>query len=164
MRSISSSQEADPESAQAMSFVSGKRMAIKELDDLLKVITRSPLADDPVVKLVIYFDAAHVLSDTEVFSNSDKTLYAVMLSVLNVFTSTPLFVLFLSTSPRLSPPAPVSAQMIARSGRAIRSPAHHAPITETPFDCAPSFPVASDKYSRLELGQLEFMAQFGRPL
>lgn len=115
------------------------------------------------VKLVLYFDEAHELTEGKIrYSPDDKTLYDVLLSVLNEYRVPPLFVLFLSTLSdvaHFSPP-----RDMFRSARAADSDAHQAPITETPFDCYPDLLIEQDAYDLLAVSRIKFMARFGRPL
>jgi len=116
------------------------------------------------IKVVIYFDESHTLSDVLAPTNPmNKTLYDVLCSALDHLKSRPLFTIFLSTNSHLATLAPSAA--LARSARAlVHSGALQAPITETPFDCAPDLCILPGTLSLEDISDLEFMARFGRPL
>ncbi|THH19412.1 hypothetical protein EW146_g1745 [Bondarzewia mesenterica] len=116
------------------------------------------------IKLMLYFDEAHVLAQSKAPKNEDdKTLYDVLLSCLNDLRSLPMFSIFLSTNSHVAYFAPI--QHLARSARARSNNAHlQAPITETPFDCHPSFPIRPNQFTLADVTTVEFMARFGRPL
>jgi hypothetical protein len=116
------------------------------------------------VKVMLYFDEAHVLAARKVLDDPDgKDMYDVLCSCFNRFLSSPIFVIYLSTTSNISFLAPQGS--LARSARA-RANANdlQAPITETPFDCAPTLRIKPDKLRLEDLYQTEFMAQFGRPM
>jgi len=116
------------------------------------------------VKVMLYFDEAHVLAARKVLDDPDgKDMYDVLCSCFNSFVSSPIFVIYLSTTSNISFLAPQGS--LARSARA-RANANdlQAPITETPFDCAPTLRIKPDKLRLEDLYQTEFMAQFGRPM
>jgi hypothetical protein len=116
------------------------------------------------IKVMLYFDEAHVLADRKVPGDPDgKDMYDVLCSCFNLFLSFPLFVIYLSTNSNLSLLAPQGP--LARSARArANADALQAPITETPFDCAPTLRIKPNKLKLEDLYQIEFMAQFGRPM
>jgi hypothetical protein len=116
------------------------------------------------VKVVIYFDESHTLSDVSAPANSEnKNLYDVLCSALDHLKSRPLFVIFLSANSHLATLAPSPA--LARSASAREhSDALQAPITETPFDCAPDLRILPRTLSLEDISDVGFMARFGRPL
>lgn len=114
-----------------------------------------------IVNVLLYFDEAHPLTSTKCVGSS-STLYNILLSVLSDYVSYPLFVLFLSTTSHIADFAP--PREAAKSMRATESGAHQAPITETPFDCAPNITVEQDTYTRDDVAEVRFMSRFGRPL
>ncbi|KAH7925110.1 hypothetical protein BV22DRAFT_1129298 [Leucogyrophana mollusca] len=116
------------------------------------------------VKLMFYFDEAHVLATRPVLDNADgKDMYDVLCSCLNFFTSYPIFAIFLSTDSIINQLAPQGS--LARSARMRQhSNALQAPVTETPFDCSPAMEIIPGELKLLDLSKVEFMARFGRPL
>jgi hypothetical protein len=115
------------------------------------------------VKLMLYFDEAHVLGEKSVENDLEgKDMYDVLCSCFNFFLSLPIFIVFLSTNSNVSQLAPRGS--MAKSGRARENAdALQAPITETPFDCSPKLPIKPD-LKLDDLYGIEFMAQFGRPM
>jgi hypothetical protein len=120
--------------------------------------------NDNHVKLMLYFDEAHVLAEEKVLDDSDsKDMYDVLCSCFESLSPSPIFVIYLSTSSKTYQLAPQGS--MARSARARQITAElQAPITETPFDCSNTFPIKSGELKLENLYQIEFMAQFGRPL
>jgi hypothetical protein len=58
-----------------------------------------------------------------------------------------------------------SGRSLARSARARRNgDALQAPITKTPFDCSPKFPIKPKDLDLKALSKVEFLALFGRPM
>lgn len=116
------------------------------------------------VKLMLYFDEAHALSDRKIPNDPDgKDMYNVLCSCFNSFLSSPIFVVYLSTNFNISQLTP--AGRAARSGRArTNGDALQAPITEIPFDCSPEFPIRSGQLNLQHVCEVRFMAQFGRPM
>jgi len=116
------------------------------------------------VKLMLYFDEAHVLAERNVPHDRDgKDLYDVLCSCLNNFVPSPIFTIFVSTTSNITQPAPQPP--LARSARARAEPgAPQAPVTETPFDCSPRFPIKPRTIKLKDVSEVEFMAQFGRPM
>jgi hypothetical protein len=112
------------------------------------------------VKVVLYFDEAHILSDLPAPRNKEsKTLYDVLCSAFDHLRSSSLMVIFLSTNSHLEKLAPSGA--MARSARAREhSDSLQAPITETPFDCAPALSVVPKTLTMDATCDLEFMARF----
>ncbi|KZV96307.1 hypothetical protein EXIGLDRAFT_431445 [Exidia glandulosa HHB12029] len=91
-----------------------------------------------------------------------KSLYDVLLSVMNDFRSTDFFGVFLSTSSHISQFAP--PRPLVPSSRQFANRALPPPITEVSFDCGPGLPLTLAKLTVEELSSIEFMAQYGRPL
>jgi hypothetical protein len=116
------------------------------------------------VKLMLSFDEAHVLAEHKVPKDPDgNDTYDVLCSCFNFFLSMPIFVIYLSTSSIIGQLAPQGS--LARSGRARENAdALQAPITETPFDCSPEFPIIPGKLVLEDVCKVEFMVQFGRPM
>ena len=143
------------------------KMARNELALLLKCIkdcceSMEGLRRSNHVKLMLYFDEAHVLAGRRVPNDPDgKDSYDVLCSCFNFFLSSQIFVIFLSTSSNISQLAPSGP--LARSARARDSAdALQAPVTEIPFDCSPIFPIIPGKLGLDDVCKVEFMAQFGR--
>jgi hypothetical protein len=116
------------------------------------------------IKIVMYFDESHRLSETSASSDpDDKSLMDVLCMAIDHLRSRPLFVIFLSTVSHLHSLAPSGRW--AKSARARRHWATmQPPITETAFDCAPNLDINPDELTLEDTSSLEFMAQFGRPL
>jgi hypothetical protein len=115
------------------------------------------------VKLMLYFDEAHVLTKTVPHDPDQKDMYDVLCSCFNLFLSLPVFVIFLSTTSNINKLAPSGS--LAKSARArANADALQAPVTETPFDCSSNFPIKPRKFGLGDVSQVEFMAQFGRPM
>jgi hypothetical protein len=54
---------------------------------------------------------------------------------------------------------------LAKSARArANADALQTPVTETPFDCSPKFLIIPGKSGLKDISQVEFVAQFGRPM
>jgi hypothetical protein len=125
-----------------------------------RYITGNSSFPENQVKVMLYFDEAHVLVDS---TDDRKTLYDILCSAIDNLRSESLFVIFLSTNSHLEKLAPSGA--MAWSARAREnSDALQAPITETPFDCAPTLSVLPKTLTMDATCDLEFMARFGRPL
>jgi hypothetical protein len=116
------------------------------------------------VKLMLYFDESHVLTAKPVPRDPDqKDMYDVLCSCFNFFLSLPVFVIFLSTTSNINELAPSGS--LAKSARArANADALQAPVTETPFDWSPEFPIKPGKFGLGDVSRVEFMAQFGRPM
>ncbi|KAF8573296.1 hypothetical protein K439DRAFT_1375811, partial [Ramaria rubella] len=164
------SHEVDPVSLRAASH-----MATQKLDDLLTTIDRyishkevqkAKRQSPEPVKLVIYFDEAHVLAaDTKPLTTNpdDKYLYDILCSCFNYFLGRSIFFIFLSTNTSIDVFAPSSS--LARSARMRDNiDTLQAPITEVPFDCAPESPVQPYCHKLDHVCSVEFMSKFGRPL
>lgn len=114
------------------------------------------------IKIILYFDEAHELSRIRTNGNQGNLPYDhynALCGSLNVFRAQPIFAIFLSTD--LSALAPSR-----KDNRSTRARAGHlqAPITETPFDCSPDFPLKLESLDYDDICQIKFLAQFGRPL
>lgn len=116
------------------------------------------------VKLMVYFDEAHVLSGKRVQNDlNEKDMYDVMCSCFDVFSPKPIFVIYLSTNSNINQLAPPG--LLARSARArANTDALQAPITETPFDRSPDLPIKPGTLKLEDVYEIEFMARFARPL
>jgi hypothetical protein len=115
------------------------------------------------IKLMLYFDEAHTLVQKIPNDPDEKDLYDALCSCFNYLLGHPLFVIYLSTDSNISYLAPRGS--LARSARAHQNPgALQAPVTETPFDCSPGFPIKPGTLKLEDVCTVEFMAQFGRPL
>jgi hypothetical protein len=144
-------------------------MVRKELALLLKCIddcceSMEGLQSSNHVKLMLYFDEAHILAGRRVPGDPEgKDMYDVLCSCFNFFLSSPIFVIYLSTSSNIGQLAPSGS--LARSARACNgADALQAPVTEIPFDCSPMFPIIPGKLGLDDVCEVEFMAQFGRPM
>jgi hypothetical protein len=139
------------------------KSALKDLVQKIEHATARRNTQPNEVKIVIYVDEAHTLADTQAPPNADdKRLYDVFCSALSYFVPYPLFVLYLSTNSHLGYLSP--AQQWARSGRARTVDSMQAPITETPFDCAPNLLIKPSTLKLDDINNVEFLAQFGRPM
>ena len=107
---------------------------------------------------MLYFDEAHELAK----DIGGKKLYDAMWSILAEFQNDCVFTIFLSTESSISLLAP--SREPARSTRQYKTAALWGPITETPFDCHPIFPLQPGQYGLEDIAKLEFIAAFGRPL
>jgi hypothetical protein len=121
-----------------------------------------PMRPSPLV--VMYFDEAQVLSEMKAPPNpDDKSLLDVLSSVIDQIRTCPLIAIYLSTNSHLFSLAP--GGQFARSARARENwEKLQAPITETPFDCAPGLFVQRKTLSLSQISSIEFMSKFGRPL
>jgi hypothetical protein len=141
------------------------KMARNELALLLKCIDDccESITENNDVKLMIYFDEAHVLARKVPKDPEEKDTYDVLCSCFNLFLPLPIFVIYLSTSSYISQLAPSGS--LAGSARARdNADALQAPVTEIPFDCSPDFPIIPDKLGLNDVCKVEFMAKFGRPM
>ena len=131
------------------------------IDECIK--DEQPFPQDRI-KVVMYFDKSHVLCRIPTStSKNDKTLRDVLCAAIDHLRPCLLFVIFLSTNSHLSKLAPGGP--FAKSAHARQNwDALEAPITETPFDCSPSFPLSLESLTLQDTSTVEFMAQFGRPL
>src|SRR5271156_3021796 len=149
------------EEDQILTVLSPAHAAAKQL---LKAID-DHVSDDhkPKIKLLLYVDEAHPLLDTKLKGLGEKTLYDEFCSSLNAFLEYPIFTIFLSTTSHLGRFAPPGS--LARSARIRSDPQSiQAPITETPFDCGPGFPVKPWTLGLADICTIGFMSNFGRPL
>jgi len=116
------------------------------------------------IKIVMYFDEAHELSrhrPTDSKGNVAYNYYDAFCNSLNLFLGLPIFTIFLSTHSSLtvlSPPREDHPSTRARVGHL------QAPITETPFDCSPAFPLKLENINYDDICRIEFLSQFGRPM
>ncbi|KAH7918081.1 hypothetical protein BV22DRAFT_1134873 [Leucogyrophana mollusca] len=142
--------------------------AKSQLEGLLKRIDDNDVAPadgkSNNVKLMFYFDEAHILATRPALDNADgKDMHDVLCSCLNFFTSFPIFAIFLSTNSNINQLTPQGS--LAKSARMRQySDTLHAPVTETPFDCFPAMEIIPGEYKLPDLSKVEFMARFGRPL
>jgi len=144
-----------------MSLEKATETAIDQLYKLTKAV--QPLAKDSnAVAVMLYFDEAHNLAPSYCTYYDTRSFYQVLLSVLNDYKAYSMFAVFLSTTPQISTFAPPRA--MANGDRAVYWTAYHAPITETPFDCAPNLFIRQNVHTREQVAEVRFMAQFGRPL
>ena len=115
------------------------------------------------VKVIVYFDEAHVLSKPAPSNPDNKNLYDVLCSCFNAFLTDPIFFVFLSTHPDIIEQLAPSGEM-ARSARArMNADVLQAPITETPFRCA-GLSIRPGQYTLKDISAVEFMSKFGRPM
>jgi hypothetical protein len=115
------------------------------------------------IRIVIYFDEAHTLTRVKLGSSDEKSLYDHLCSCFNHFLASPIFVIFLSTNSSLvefAAPRALAKSARIRGGNAVTNP----PITETPFDCMPDLMVEPGVLTTKDIGEISFMAKFGRPL
>jgi hypothetical protein len=127
--------------------------------------------DKSRITLFIYFDEAkclhernliHVSKDrVESIEVDERTTYHALILTLDEFRDLNIFFLFLSTTSKLSNPAP--AKQVFQSLRSSSEPFDlQAPFTEMPFDLYAK--VKENKHSLNEICTVYFMSQFGRPL
>lgn len=117
------------------------------------------------VKIVIYFDEAHVLTNPEEGHDpEEKTPYDILCGCLSNFAGGEVFFLFLSTSSHLNMAKLAPGRALSISARAADTAIVQAPITETPFDCHPDLPLWPQAHRVGDLSSIEFMSRFGRPL
>lgn len=130
-----------------------------ELENLQKTIASKVNDLGGKVDILMYFDEAQELMKAE--DSPQDRAYRTLRSVLNDYGDCPLFTIFLSTVPHIAEyVAPVITTRVY--GHKLGEP--KAPITGTPFDCAPDILVAEYAHDREEIAQPHFMARFGRPL
>ena len=135
--------------------------AREALRRLIEELSRYP--GSQAIKLIIYFDNIHLLTDLMLRNDDEKTFYDLLCSCLNRFLAFQLFTIFLSTNPSLL--KFYDPQAFAGSARIRGGPfITHAPITETPFDCEPELLIEPKTLSIKEISTISFMARFGRPL
>ncbi|GBE82951.1 hypothetical protein SCP_0413380 [Sparassis crispa] len=135
-------------------------LAIQARDALIeaidgKVIDLSSIGRNDV-KVVFYFDGADDTLFKARHLNSGIHLHPFCTCLARISVSA-LLTVFLSTDADIAPLPPVSGPFIAGSFR-------QAPITETPFDCSPAFPLRAATLTLQDITSLHFLAQFGRPL
>ena len=152
------------ESSGVLNAISIARSELEKLLATIDELVEQPDTYNGSTKLVLYFDEAHPLMNTDLDSKAfGKTLYDALCSRLNTFLNYPMFVIFLSTAFHLARFAPPGA--LAASARIRHSPKTlQAPITETPFDCFPDFIIKPRTLRLKDIITVEFMAQFGRPM
>ncbi|KAF8579397.1 hypothetical protein K439DRAFT_1525242 [Ramaria rubella] len=163
----SAAQHASTRNAAPLHLYAATAEAQREFTQLLSEIDRyvkSPELGANDVRVVLYFDEAHILVNTSAPLNPDnKDLYDVLCSCFNAFLDEPLFVIYLSTNSHLEKFAP--SREMAKSARARENAdALQAPITETPFDCAKDLYIRPGKCTLQDICTIEFMSKFGRPM
>ncbi|KAL6308486.1 hypothetical protein BKA93DRAFT_822235 [Sparassis latifolia] len=108
------------------------------------------------VKVVFYFDGADDTLFKARHLNSGVHLHP--FCRVSPLSQSPLCSRSFFRRTRTSRPlAPMNGPFIAGSLR-------QAPITETPFDCSPAFPLRPATLTLKDITSLHFLAQFGRPL
>lgn len=130
-----------------------------EIENLQRTIASKVNDLNGRVQILIYFDEAQELMKAQ--DTAQESLYLAFRSVLNDHRDHPLFTLFLSTVPHIAQYVPPVITTRVYSHK-LGEP--KAPITGTPFDCAPDILVEEYAYDREEIAQPHFMARFGRPL
>ncbi|KAL4079270.1 hypothetical protein J3A83DRAFT_4368016 [Scleroderma citrinum] len=141
-------------------ILAGPGTNLKELLMVLDTVCDFPKLKD--VKVMLYFDEAQELHHAIPDNEQGKTLYDIMWSSLVHFKSPSVFTIFLTTQPSVTLLAPFP-KMATSALLSIRR-ALQAPITETPFDCHPDLPLRLGQLKLEDLGELPFLARFGRPL
>jgi hypothetical protein len=118
------------------------------------------------VKLMLYFDEAHMLAERKVPDDPDgMDLYDVLCSCFNIFVTSPIFVIYLSVNFSIRRLIPQPVEPISSSCRFhLDANALQAPVTEIPWDCSSTFPILPGKLKLEDVCKVEFMAQFGRPM
>ena len=135
--------------------------AREALQKLMEKLTRWSKNEN--IKIVMYFDEAHPLTEKKLDAGDEKTLYDHLCSCLNRFLASPIFTIFLSTNSSLvefAAPRALAKSARIRGGNAVI----HSPITEMPFDCEPEFFVKPGTLTMEKTSEILFMACFGRPL
>ncbi|KAF9060292.1 hypothetical protein BDP27DRAFT_1430236 [Rhodocollybia butyracea] len=134
------------------------RRALQSLIAELDELEADDLPDtprSPHLKVLVYFDEFQYLSTSKSRDpniGSQKSLYNILLSVLNDYSDWPLLTIFVSAVSHVAPPAPA----------ALVSSAH---ITEVSFDSSPELEnFGPDILTRDQVSDVKFMANFGRPL
>jgi hypothetical protein len=116
------------------------------------------------VKLVLYFDESHNLTDD--WAQDDKvpqSAYQVLCSAFNVLLKESVFIIYLSTNFNLSTFSPPRHKAWSLRSREATY-ALQTPIVELPFDTWRA-PIVRENQLTLELAcEPEFMVRFGRPL
>ncbi|KAF8648748.1 hypothetical protein AX16_006189 [Volvariella volvacea WC 439] len=132
-------------------------------------LTAVPPKPESFVRIILYIDEAHELTTKKApqekggTQGDGKTLYDTLVSVITNFSLFPIFFVFLSTTSRVQSLAPPPYPH--PSARAVIAAPHlNAPITETPFDCAPNMRVIPRTLSLHHVRDVKFLANFGRPL
>ena len=116
------------------------------------------------VKVIVYFNEAHVLTKWALSDPDDTSLYDVLCACFNAFLTDPIFFIFLSTNPDIVEQLAPSGEM-ASSARAFMNVAYvlQAPITETLFRCT-ELSIRPGEYTLEQICTVEFMSKFGRPM
>lgn len=112
----------------------------------------------------MYFDEAHALARWPRYGAAEigKVPLDVLVRTLDRFQHLGAFTVLLSTQSQLEYLVPSSlSTRSARYHRLVDS--MRDPITETPFDCIPG-QLDPAEFKADYVGEVEFMAQFGRPL
>ncbi|TFK36232.1 hypothetical protein BDQ12DRAFT_254389 [Crucibulum laeve] len=136
--------------------------AAKALTDRIDELT-SKLMPKGAVRLVLYFDEAHCLSDSRIYNNT-RNYYDALCSALNEFNQAPIFAIMISTNSSLSRFSPQNAHHSARVVNA-KEDTLQVPFSEMPFDCLhDGKPVFIPGMKIHDIEQVKFMVQFGRPL
>jgi hypothetical protein len=151
-----------PESAVSIMARTELALLLKCIDDCCE--SMKDLQSSNCVKLILYVNEAHILAGRRVTEDPEgKDTFDVLCSCFNFFLPLPIFVIYISTSSNISQLAPSGS--LARSAR-VRNNADalQAPVTEIPFDCSPRFPIIPGKLGLDDVYEVEFMAQFGRPM
>ncbi|KIL67470.1 hypothetical protein M378DRAFT_9260 [Amanita muscaria Koide BX008] len=139
-------------------FATETRVAFNQLSTAIDCCIKPTRPFEEKIKVVMYFDEFHSLSTVSAPSNKYDRL-DVLFAAIGSLSSQPLMVIFLSTVSHMS------SAPYARSARARQDWDELQPtITETPFDCGPMLPLASNTLRLQDTCTIEFMAQFGRPL
>lgn len=116
----------------------------------------------PSLSVFIYFDEAHTLAEraSNYRSRSSWNPLDVFVRTLDRFQHCGAFTALLSTQSEYL--APSYSYIVDEPSRELVGNMH-APITQTPFDCVTSILTASD-FKADDVGKVEYMANFGRPL
>jgi len=117
---------------------------------------------------MISFDEAHELdvidpNDSALKYRAPNSRYDVLLDVINDLKTQPIVAVFLSTASSINTLAPAirNARFAPVTATGLQLP---APITETPFDCSPNFPIKAAEVTIATVAKAPFMANFGRPM
>jgi hypothetical protein len=121
-------------------------------------------AKDSDVRILVYFDEAHSLSDISI-DGDGRNYYDALCSVLDLLKECSLFAITLSTNSNLSRFSP--SKRAHPSNRVVEGKdSLQAPYTELLFDCLENNKplIRPNEMTLKEVADVGFMVKFGRPL
>lgn len=118
------------------------------------------------IKLILYLDEPRALAEKKVKCDAnDKNQFDILCWCFDAFLLSPVFIIYLSTSAKMNRSQVSQDRPLSISARARDAgPKQPPPATETPFDCSPMFPLDPGTLELADVCEVDFMAQFGRPL